>query len=265
MSVKVMGMVWDAWLPVNEKLVLLAMADHADHEGDNIYPSVRTLHEKTCLGMRQVQRAVHQLEERGVVRRIRFGGGRQTALWQIDLKALAALSTPVTHDTGDVHDTAAVSPATPHPCRTRHRSGVKSDNQNGRIRDGEKAETIRSVPDPSREPSRESTAAPRPRNALLDALAVLCFGSLDAFKLKGVPAQLQRAASDLRAQEEGVAADDVSAFQEWWKAEHWRGKRGERPKPHEVGAEFLLWRQRPASGEAQPVFDETTGRVTWQY
>ena len=39
MSVKVMGAVWELDLPANEQSVLLALADHADHEGYNVRPS----------------------------------------------------------------------------------------------------------------------------------------------------------------------------------------------------------------------------------
>ena len=38
MSVKVMGKVWDADLPPNLKLVLLAYADAAEHDGTEIWP-----------------------------------------------------------------------------------------------------------------------------------------------------------------------------------------------------------------------------------
>ncbi len=118
---------------------------------------------------------------------------------------------------------------------------------------------------PQKREKRDS-ASPRPRNALLDALALLCFGSLDVFKLKGVPAQLQSAASDLRALDAQIDAAAVAAFGNWWATEHWRGKRGERPKPYEVGGEYTRWRNsRPTSGEPQPVFDEEEGRVKWQY
>ena len=47
MSVKAMGLVWEANLDRQLKLVLLAYADHADHDGDNIFPSVGRIAWKT--------------------------------------------------------------------------------------------------------------------------------------------------------------------------------------------------------------------------
>ena len=65
MSGKVMGWVWDQPLPQNEKYVLLAYADHADHRGYNIYPSVSLIERKTGYSHRSVQRIVQRLREKG--------------------------------------------------------------------------------------------------------------------------------------------------------------------------------------------------------
>lgn len=56
MSVKVMGKVWDLDLPHNKLIVLLAMADHADHEGNNVYPSQGLVAWKTGYSIDQVRR-----------------------------------------------------------------------------------------------------------------------------------------------------------------------------------------------------------------
>jgi hypothetical protein len=67
MSVKAMGRVWDLDIPHNKRLVLLAMADHADHEGRNIYPSVDLIAWKTGYSYRQVQRVIDTLIEDGIL------------------------------------------------------------------------------------------------------------------------------------------------------------------------------------------------------
>lgn len=56
MSVKVMGKVWDLDLPHNKLIVLLAMADHADHEGNNVFPSQGLIAWKTGYSIDQVRR-----------------------------------------------------------------------------------------------------------------------------------------------------------------------------------------------------------------
>jgi hypothetical protein len=61
MSGKVSGHVWDLDLPANRRLVLLAYTDHADHLGENMWPSVGLIAWKTGYSERQVKRITKQL------------------------------------------------------------------------------------------------------------------------------------------------------------------------------------------------------------
>jgi hypothetical protein len=63
MSGKIMGQVWDLDLPHNKLIVLLAMTDHADHEGNNIFPSMELIAWKTGYSERQVRRIIQSLEK----------------------------------------------------------------------------------------------------------------------------------------------------------------------------------------------------------
>lgn len=72
MSVKAMSLVWELPCPgeINgidfkpgHKYVLIAYADHADHHGRNIYPSVETVAKKTGYEERSVQRLTRELED----------------------------------------------------------------------------------------------------------------------------------------------------------------------------------------------------------
>lgn len=68
MSVKIMGMVWDLDNDIidrEEKYVLLAYTDHADHEGNNMYPSIALICQKTGYKERAAQMITHSLEEKG--------------------------------------------------------------------------------------------------------------------------------------------------------------------------------------------------------
>ncbi len=65
MSVKIMGMVWDLKVRRDEKLVLLAYADHADHDGGSIYPSVALIARKTGYSERSIQSITRRLEGHG--------------------------------------------------------------------------------------------------------------------------------------------------------------------------------------------------------
>jgi hypothetical protein len=75
MSVKVMGYVFDLeGLKPAEKFVLVAYADHADHKGENIYPSIKTIAKKTGYDRRTVQRITRKLEKLEVL--IKNGTGK---------------------------------------------------------------------------------------------------------------------------------------------------------------------------------------------
>lgn len=111
MSVKIMGIVWDLDLPQNEKFVLLAYADHADHDGRNIFPAIATIAKKTGYSERSVQRTTKELEEKGYL--IADGKGpRGTNKWKFGrgdiLSGVTSEAQGVTFETkrGDI----AVSP-----------------------------------------------------------------------------------------------------------------------------------------------------------
>ena len=65
MSVKIMGMVFDLEMDPERKFVLLAYADHADHDGGSIFPAVARIAKKTGYSERTVQRSTRTLEEEG--------------------------------------------------------------------------------------------------------------------------------------------------------------------------------------------------------
>jgi len=65
MSVKAMAWVWDQEIPRDEKFVLLAYADHADHEGHNVFPAVDTVARKTGYTKRSIQLITKKLIDSG--------------------------------------------------------------------------------------------------------------------------------------------------------------------------------------------------------
>ena len=72
-----MGGVWELDLDHRQKFVLLALADHADHNGGSVRPSVALIAWKTGYSKRQVQRIIRDLEEAGILVRTSDGiGGR---------------------------------------------------------------------------------------------------------------------------------------------------------------------------------------------
>lgn len=90
MSGKVCGAVWDAELDRPDKLVLQALADHADHDGTKVFPSIGLIAWKTGYNERQVRRLIRSFEERGILAREDSGlGGRgKTTHYRIVFEAL---------------------------------------------------------------------------------------------------------------------------------------------------------------------------------
>lgn len=103
MSVRVSSACKGIALPPSQKLVLVMMADYADHDGRNVRPSVGLLARITGLSERQVQRNIRDLVATGILvpeRDILGGRGRATEYridttkgHHIDLKG----------DAGDTH------------------------------------------------------------------------------------------------------------------------------------------------------------------
>lgn len=67
MSARVSGKVWELELDPTEKLVLLALADHADHEGNNVRPGNDLLVAKTGLSERTIGQKIASFIERGIL------------------------------------------------------------------------------------------------------------------------------------------------------------------------------------------------------
>lgn len=64
MSVLQMALVWELDLEPREKIILLAYADHADDDGDNVYPSLRRVAWKTGYSVDTVRRVSRKLKDK---------------------------------------------------------------------------------------------------------------------------------------------------------------------------------------------------------
>lgn len=101
MSVKAMARVWELELHHSERLVLLALADHADHLGANIYPSVGLIAWKSGYSESQVRRIMRQLVAAGFLKVMRNGGGRgNPTVYRFDLEAGTVKAPHVNGDGG---------------------------------------------------------------------------------------------------------------------------------------------------------------------
>jgi hypothetical protein len=85
MSGKVMGAVWDLDLPHSKQLVLLAMADHAHHDGTQVFASAKLIAWKTGYSVRQTQRIIDQLESDGLIKLTSPATPRMPPIYRIDV------------------------------------------------------------------------------------------------------------------------------------------------------------------------------------
>lgn len=122
MSAKLMGQVWDLDIPHGEAWVLLALADHADHEGRNAYPGVELLAYKTNYSVRQVQRILASLEEKQIIKPVanEKGGRSARTVYEIHLEngdkkapfrsiERVTKSHRISSEKGDISDTKRVT------------------------------------------------------------------------------------------------------------------------------------------------------------
>ncbi len=81
-----MAKVWEyEGVSPTDKYVLLAYADHAGHDGGNIFPAVATVASKTGYTERTVQRATRRLEKIGLL--IPDGAAKSgTNKWRVNME-----------------------------------------------------------------------------------------------------------------------------------------------------------------------------------
>ena len=89
-SARLVGLVWDGSTHKgSELLVLLAIADNANGEKDEAYPSVGYLAEKTRLSRRNVQYVLKALYASGELEVVKEGGwGNRANVYRLNAKML---------------------------------------------------------------------------------------------------------------------------------------------------------------------------------
>jgi hypothetical protein len=189
-----MAAVWDMDLPRDHKFVLLAYADHADHDGGSIYPAVNSIAKKTGYGARSVQAITRELEAAG--RLVPDGKGPHgTRRWRMPLTVAGAESAPLQIGTQETHpDSPETNPAAPEPSVTIH------------------------------EPTHMAPKNGRPRDELFDAIASTC--QVDPAT---TGASIGKVKAKLLTAKPPYKPAEVEAFGKWW----W-GDKGMRQRPPTV-------------------------------
>lgn len=162
MSIALMTLAWKSPLPTGQKVVLLALCDNANDQGE-CYPSVTMLAQKCSMTDRSIQRHIADLEKAGILAR-ELRTGRST-VYRINPRKFVTpdeMSPPTqSHPTPDI-----VSPLPPKRCHPT-------------------PETVSpiTIKEPSKEPSRNR------QKATGEPVAVLGVSDLEAL---GVEKQVAR-------------------------------------------------------------------------
>lgn len=100
---------------LGDRLVLLVLADKADEDGTNAWPSVATIASESRLSERQAQRCLRNLESAGaIVRHGRHRNGNQrhgTYVYDVVMSPKG----DILSSKGDIHDSQRVTPMSPDP------------------------------------------------------------------------------------------------------------------------------------------------------
>lgn len=90
MSVKVMALVWDHYPGTGEFLTALCLADHADHDGGNIFPSIARVAKKTQQSERTVQRHIAAMRVSGWLQVVKQASGKpgETTTYRIPIELI---------------------------------------------------------------------------------------------------------------------------------------------------------------------------------
>lgn len=88
MSVKLMGKVWELDIDTPQQIVLLALADHADDDGNNVKPSIGRIAWKTNYSVRTIQRIMRALRTKKVLFVSVAASRRSPTIYRLDLSNL---------------------------------------------------------------------------------------------------------------------------------------------------------------------------------
>ena len=112
MSVRIMSMAFASKINPISKLVLLAISDFGNDDGKSIYPSVRTLCDKTSLSESAIRKTIKALRSGNIIRPVRIIANRPTT-YEINVQALEELKRPVCQTGQGVPETGQGVPQTP--------------------------------------------------------------------------------------------------------------------------------------------------------
>lgn len=277
MSVKIMGALWERDLSMRDMLVLMALADHADHQGGSIRPGVPLIAWKCGLSERQTMRIMKEFEGRGILIRVRERAGkpveyrmdlsgvpmkpefRKRPTPDIAMSPLTQLCQEVTSHGKNVGPTPDIASA--KTARIRHKeepSEIHALRAGGNDTAQDAATTPDMTPDmtpdtPSKKKAQrkqtvtdkdKSASAPRRPDPVFDAVMVYVFGISEA---NGSAPRIGMAAAAIRKIKPDATANDVRAFVGWYRGQF---QQAAVPRhPDKLSEHFQAWYEQFREGQ----------------
>jgi hypothetical protein len=205
-----MGAVFALDIASSEKLVLLAMADHARDDGTGCYPSIELLARKTSLSRRGVQKIMRRLESRGLIApsKVSRGGPRRSTEYTLTVENSEPRSLfPSSQPRTPVHQTAnVVTPNRERQC-AKPRTGF--------------ARTIRNHQEPSgnlarHSPRRSSPVEKRSPQAMAHRVRYVQIGRLANRATELLRAEPHKSLGELVEElKQWAASNDMPYFDAW--------------------------------------------------
>jgi len=236
-----------------------AIALHADADNQSAYPSHQLIADLTGMSRPTVVKAVNQLEGLNIIAIERTDGRSHTyyLLDQSEWKPVKEVYTTckggLQVDVNEIYTPCKGGLQVPvNGVYTNNTQGTKPSEQDP----DEHGADAPCASESETEPEQLKTKTPA--QEMFEALATVCAWDLDLIteKQRGALNQTGKLLREMRGQT--VTPTDVLAFGEWWRANDWRGKQGEFPRPDQVRAEwgrFKNWQRERAKVQAKQ--DET--------
>jgi hypothetical protein len=112
MSISLMTAAWKLAMPASPKLVLLAMCDWANDEGESLHPSIKAIAKRASMSERNAQRVLHGLIENGwlsVVANTLGGRPGTTRHYRLNVSAILSRGADVISKKGGATETGDAS------------------------------------------------------------------------------------------------------------------------------------------------------------
>src|SRR5260370_5624265 len=92
MSIELMTLVWKIPMRPYEKLILLALADYANPNGDHVFPSVQSMADKTTCSVRKIQTTMRRLQTQGLLELVAEASQHSPRRYRLNVAALHDLA-----------------------------------------------------------------------------------------------------------------------------------------------------------------------------